>query len=182
MRRRRSAPQTNLIIAAVGVTVLFVLAGVIAFFSSRPPAKADPDKPAANASTPERKERQSPPSTKPDPVAPPNTNDWTHKDLISYLNSKGLNCGWKSSNVGAFFRPAIFLKVNGADDDDMAQWAHFWRHTRMSDHQLILVGLYDSAQTARDKSGSNPDARVWGRFEFIGDSDELNKVFAVLPR
>lgn len=103
---------------------------------------------------------------------------WTHKELIAYLDSKGLKYRRYNGTWGTFWGPAVFLVVKDSDvPDDGSSVAHLFLH----DPNVIYCQLRKSEQDARDEAGIHLDkAYSAGRFLFRGHPAELDKIKAAL--
>lgn len=158
MRRRRT--NTPLIIAsALGVAVLVGMVTAIAVVASRTSANGQGKKDGVVAKPTEAKDG----------------GDWTHKDLLAHLETKGLKYIWIKSNRGKL---TIAMQREGVSDQD--QRSAFDDHPFTLTH-VVFVRLFETEDEARKYAGSSPYSQSWRRFAFTGEADEVELIFRRLP-
>jgi hypothetical protein len=104
---------------------------------------------------------------------------WSHKELIAYLQSKGVRLYSYRTNRGCFYGPAMyFLTVSVKYPSLLDQEAELG-----SWNGRAYVQKLASAQGAKDKAGTGGDrAFSWGRFYFSGDDAFLKQMQDALTK
>jgi hypothetical protein len=170
-RQRASDPILILILVASGVFALLAVVAFGGFVAFLLAGRAAPDVAA------------------PDPalvwpeVAPEETGDWTHADLLTYLNRRGLGVGMvmRSTPFGADDGPAAFFIEAGYREVDADNPIELFE---AGNPHIVHVQLTADPQRARDKAAAlGANGWSWGRFLFrVGDEGRelLERIEAAL--
>lgn len=94
--------------------------------------------------------------------------DWTHKELMEYLNSKGFD----------------YTMGKGGRTTEELSVVDFLVPVKKTGRPGIALEVhrYATADKAKEKAGTDPDGFAWGRFYFntLGDAEYGRKVKAAL--
>lgn len=82
--------------------------------------------------------------------------EWNHKELLTYLASRGLNMTMHPTDTGAFYGPAVDIYRTGDEDSGR-----------------VYVQKRKSPQDARDQAGVSGQAFSWGCFLFVTSDQKM---------
>jgi hypothetical protein len=109
---------------------------------------------------------------------------WSNTELLTHLNSKGMDLTGFSTHFGSSHGPSMFWTdtASAAKYRDKMLGAG-WRPS-IGEMQFVYVQRVDSAQRAQDEVGaaSMPGAVefTWGRFIFVGTPEMTNQIKKIL--
>jgi hypothetical protein len=104
--------------------------------------------------------------------------EWTHKDLIAYVQSKGVKgFKWTKSTLADLTVLCYFTT------DEKVNWEFTEIFLRNGEwDNKVLITKCESAERARDEAGASKAAFSYGRFLFRGDPDRLKQFEKVLKK
>lgn len=177
--RRRHSDKTAWVIVIGLCSVLLAVGGLIVAMNTGNGGSPKPEEKKPHAVQPEAKKEH--------PKV--DTSTWTHKEILAHLKSVGHECVWTQSKYIHSLskpRPTISLQrkseyVKRWEGRSDAMWSLddtiVWWDTN------ARCMLCDSAQEAREISGSMPEAKNWGRFVFwAGSLKEAEYLVSLLPK
>lgn len=162
---------------------------IVALNSGKETAKPPGPSPGPVARAPEQArlatQRAEPPPAAPVPSPDPKppkgaVQDWSHKELIAHLRSKGLQLEADAAETGSANGPAMYFFPPGKQhvrrilDGPGAGVAAYWV-------DVAYVQKRKSAEEAKDRAGVLEEGFAWGRFVFMGDPLFLDKIRRALP-
>lgn len=172
-RRLPRSPLVPWLVFAVGaLTVACIVLAVLLLRERNRPAIAE------GGAAPSGEVRAPAPPAKGESVAPKvataDRDNWTHKELVEYLEKKGLKLDFTPSIRGVLYgTPAFLYRPGLVVNDDTPYQTPGYLYVRKC---KTAGDANDSAALAKD------DGFAWGRFLFISsDRNLLNQVRKALP-
>lgn len=106
----------------------------------------------------------------------------TCKELVERLEGRGLKLHW-FNRVGERGKPAIWIldaSLPSLKDRSEAEIIREQAETHryyLKDAPILYVTQFDTAQEAKEKAGSSPNAHAWGRFVINRPSESHDAFF-----
>lgn len=113
--------------------------------------------------------------------------NWTHRDLLNHLATRGVRAEASAAKLGLAQGPAMWFIQSPITYEQRGKlhWLDTIQHEQTYIESTGVTWVYvqklASAGAARDEAGMSQNGFSWGRFHFNGDKEFLRRIRAVLP-